>query len=132
MSLFNLVTGTDPLAPYVLAMLGLPSKEFMKIVPRFRDAYLVSDGPYLALMTRTGGGNRDDYETENQRLREIPGFVKDFDDDFDSTYAHWWYKVPEEHTAHATDLIQKVKEAGRRLTTPMERFKEAIKTLEKP
>jgi hypothetical protein len=90
MSLYNLVHGTNPLAGMVLAMIGVAVAD----VPRFRDAYY--DGTHLCIHTRTGGGNRDDYAAGNDYLASIPGYVRDDDDDFDSTYATFYYLVPEQ------------------------------------
>lgn len=101
MSLYNLVHGRNPLSSLVLASLGNPD------VPRYRDAWL--DDGCLAIYTRTGGGNRDmyeiggDYQVEynpdgpfNDDLRAIPGFIRDEDDDFDSTYATFYFNIPDE------------------------------------
>jgi hypothetical protein len=78
-------------------MLGKHPDEY----PRFRDCF-VSDEEHpeyqdhIHIYTRTGGGNRDDYEAENDEMRSMDGFVTDFDDSFDCTYASWVFKVPEQ------------------------------------
>lgn len=110
MSFYNMIHGFNPLAPMVLAMVGVSQER----VPRFRDAYW--NGEHLCVHTRTGGGNRDYYESEescrsnypeyfggkddpdgpwNEDLRALPGFVRDEDDDYDSTYATFYFDVPE-------------------------------------
>lgn len=50
---------------------------------------------HIIVLTRTGGGNREDYDAENEAMQAIDQFVTDFDDDFDSTYAYWVFEVPE-------------------------------------
>lgn len=108
MSFYNMVHGYNSLAPLVLAMLGISTRD----VPRFRDAFY--DGEYLCIYTRTGGGNRDTYENKarametypeyntdyegpwNEDLRALPGYVRDEDDDYDCTYATFYFKVPEQ------------------------------------
>lgn len=67
--------------------------------PRYRSVTVYPDKPLVVVRTRTGGGNREEYEEANEALRQLQGFVKDEDDDFDCTYAYWHYKIPEE--AHA-------------------------------
>jgi hypothetical protein len=111
MSLYSALFGTNPLAQIVLTALGTTEDE----VPRFRDAYFDAQNDRLVIHTRTGGGNRPYYESEDRRrdedpeafegdepptgpwnadLRLLPGFIYDRDDDFDSTYADFFFKVP--------------------------------------
>ena len=100
MSLYNLVHGVNPMSGILLAALGNPD------VPRFRDCYL--DGENIAIHTRTGGGNRETYELGgsyqeeynpdgpfNDDLRALPGFIRDEDDEFDATYATFYFAIPE-------------------------------------
>ena len=89
MSLYNALFGTNPATGLLLAMLGIDRN----FPPRFRDCYL--DGERIVIYTRTGGGNRDEYEAQNDAMHALPGFVSDEDDDFDSTYAHFSYRIPE-------------------------------------
>lgn len=110
MSLYNLVHGYNALAPELLKALGTTPAD----IPRFRDCFLSrgpnEDGEYICIYTRTGGGNREQYEESqggsfndddgaklpsNNDLRLIDGFVFDADDDFDATYAGFYYKVPD-------------------------------------
>jgi hypothetical protein len=115
----------------VLATAGIDINMFQ----RFRAAWF-EDG-LVHVRTRTGGGNRecfadnDDcsecYHTANEALAELPNFVSDDDDDFDSTYAVFKFKpLPEfeevvtENSEHmptmgeATDaFIARVKGGGK-------------------
>lgn len=88
MSLYNLVHGENSAAGLLLAILGTDRTK----VPRYRDCWY-ADGQ-IAIHTRTGGGNRDDYEAENDALTLLPGYAYDEDDDFDCTYATFYYSVP--------------------------------------
>lgn len=96
MSLYNAINGVTPAVFIFLPMLGKHPDEY----PRFRDCFLRDaehpeyDG-YIQVYTRTGGGNREAYEEEHAMLRAMPGFVTDFDDSFDSTFASWVFEVPE-------------------------------------
>lgn len=113
MSIYNAIFGVNSLAGMVMAALNTSHEA----VPRFRDAYFDAENFHLVIHTRTGGGNREFYEsveacrrnypeyfgegrTEpsgpwNSDLRKLPGFLFDLDDDFDCTYADWHYAVPE-------------------------------------
>lgn len=93
MSFYNMLFGVNPAAGILLAMLGIDSS----FPPRFRDCYI--DGDHIVIYTRTGGGNREDYEDENDAMCALPGYVSDADDDFDCTYATFRYTPPEKFRA---------------------------------
>lgn len=105
--------GVDNQHKAVLKCLGLDVDN----VPRFRDAYYDDSGDRLVIYTRTGGGNRSYFESRetrianyeiddsdeeylkvpyNEDLRGVPGYIYDEDDDYDNTYAIFFYEVPEE------------------------------------
>jgi len=99
MSMYNMIHGYNPLAGVLMKILDVtPNK-----IPRFRDCYF--DGEHIVIYTRTGGGNREFYDEPNEDnkdgpwnsdLRQLPGYVRDGDDDFDSTYASFYFSVPEQ------------------------------------
>lgn len=96
MSLYNMINGVNPCAFFVLPMLGKHPDEY----PRFRDCFLEDEehpecNDHIHVYTRTGGGNRESYEAENDAMTAMPEFVTDFDDSFDCTYASWVFSVPE-------------------------------------
>ena len=104
MSLYNAIFGQNPFSSVLLQMLGTTRGA----VPRYRDCYLLAGGKQIVIHTRTGGGNRDSYERGgesqveynpdgpfNDDLRALPGYTSDEDDDFDSTYADFYFDVPE-------------------------------------
>lgn len=137
MSLYNALFGVNPAAPVLLAMLGIGPGD----VPRFRDCYL-REGR-IAIHTRTGGGNRDYYEHPdrcrdnypeyfkegeehpsgpwNADLRKLPGFQYDEDDDYDCTYATFYFDVPEQFKS----LIDKIPEG----VDPARRWQETLDAL---
>ena len=95
MSFYNMVNGTRPATFFILPMLGKHPDEY----PRFRDCFLADEehpeyDNHIHVYTRTGGGNREYYETENEEMRNMDGFVTDYDDSFDATYASWIFKIP--------------------------------------
>jgi len=110
MSLYNMLFGTNPNTDFLLAALGIDKDK----IPRFRDCFI--DEGRIVIHTRTGGGNRDYYESEescrdnypeyfgddpptgpwNEDLRALPTFIMDEDDDFDSTYANFYFECPAE------------------------------------
>lgn len=107
MSLYNMLHGNHPLAGHFLAVLG-----FAKVIeiPRFRDIFLF-DGE-IRILTRTGGGNRSAYETQNDSLKVHEGYLRNWDDDFDNTFAWWAYKWPEDPTVRKllTVMLEQIKE----------------------
>lgn len=100
MSLYNLINGVNSATFFILPMLGHHPDAY----PRFRDCftgdeeYPEYDG-HIHIYTRTGGGNREEYSTENEWMCSLPGYVADYDDSFDYTYASWVFKVPEKWQA---------------------------------
>lgn len=97
MSLYNMVNGVCQATFFILPMLGKHPDEY----PRFRDCFIGDEDhdwtkEKIIVYTRTGGGNRESYIMENQEIRDIPGFIADYDDSFDCTYAKWVFDVPEQ------------------------------------
>jgi len=83
MGLYNLMWGRNPLAQLIMVAFEIP------IPPRFRDVcmYKKDDRYIVEILARQGGGNREDYEKENEELAAHPSFVSDRDfDDYDATY----------------------------------------------
>lgn len=124
MSLYNALFGYNKFAGLLLEMLGVTTIT----IPRFRDCYLSEDGDEIIIHTRTGGGNREYYESEescqqhypelfkgdeepsgpwNEDLRAIPGYKYDRDDTFDATYANFHYAIPEAFREHVALLADK-------------------------
>lgn len=116
MSLYNMLFGVQPTASIALAVLGLNETQ----VPRFRDAYFAWDDdsqsePVIVVYTRTGGGNREHYDAPcednpdgpwNCTLQELPGYIRDADDDYDSTYATFHFRVPDDYRAAVVAYLQ--------------------------
>jgi len=118
MSLYNMMNGVTPAVLLFLPMLDNHPDKY----PRFRDCFLSDPekpeyNNHIIVYTRTGGGNRETYSNEygykrcwdisdeeytkpeymfNDELKQLPGFVSDYDDDFDSTFANWVFNVPEQ------------------------------------
>ena len=81
MSLYNMLFGMNSDADKILGFLGKTREDF----GRFRNVYM-EDG-YIVVHTRCGGGNREDYESVFDEMREHPWYSHDADEDFDCTYA---------------------------------------------
>lgn len=109
MSLYNAINGVNPATFFILPMLGKRPDEY----PRFRDCFIgglenadendqfgipkkkISDEKVISVYTRVGGGNRESYENEIEELRKMPNYIRDYDDDYDSTYATFIFSIPE-------------------------------------
>lgn len=89
MSLYNAVFGQNPAGP---ALVDLVHQAQPIEVGRFRDAWVEHEGDDLLIRvhTRNGGGNREDYDDPSMQAH--PWYVRDEDDDFDSTYADYWFR----------------------------------------
>ena len=103
MSIYNLMRKHHPLAGALLNSLGF-DKDSIENIPRLRDCFLFEDD--IRILTRTGGANRQSYEEGNKMLTELPGFIRDWDDQFDNTYAWWSYRWPTDDP-ELTDLMKK-------------------------
>ena len=145
MSLYGMVVGNSPEAPGVMALLGLSPQT----VPRLRDAYLDTTNKRFVIYTRTGGGNRDFYESEavcrqnypsdfmsgelppsgpwNDDLRKHPLYISDEDDPYDSTYASFYFRFPDDHRA----MLEEVCAQAPPTVTPAEKMKAAVEALRK-
>jgi hypothetical protein len=120
MTMFDMVIGESPAANQLLEALGITKWK----VARYRSCWL--EEGRICLHTRTGGGNREFFESEESRgtayarefdvdpnnvtrdfecyyhtdLRAIEGFIEDSDDDYDSTYANFYYEIPKALEPH--------------------------------
>lgn len=121
MSLYNMVLGFDPMAPVLLTMLRLDARQ----VPRFRDCWWT--GKHIVLLTRTGGGNRVEYESANEELRKLPTFVRDQDNEFDSTFAEFYYKVPDNLQWVVPQLVVQTKSMRERFYEALDKFNDPAK-----
>lgn len=111
MSLYNMMNGVQPETFIFLPMLGKHPDQY----PRFRDCVIgrmvnsdkndqfgipvkrkefTKGKREISVYTRVGGENRESYEKEIQELRNTPGYVTDYDDDFDTTFATFVFEVP--------------------------------------
>ena len=120
MSMYNMLFGMNPATFFFLPMLGKHPDEY----PRFRDCFIAKpsrgeegplgiasmeqtmlDEPRIYVYTRVGGGNRKDYADQITTLRAVPEYVTDWDDDFDSTFATFEFRVPDRWVADYRVLV---------------------------
>jgi hypothetical protein len=99
MSFYNMVFGVKPAAFFVMPFIGVGYHPDQW--PRFRDCFIGDDEHpeyvgKIIVYTRTGGGNREHNADANDWIRSLPGFVADYDDSYDCTFACWVFDVPEE------------------------------------
>lgn len=99
-SMYGMVFGdahTGDRVALAAALLDQPDGDW-SIFGRIRDVWFEKqpDGPpRIAVYTRNGGGNRDDYSEPIEKMQAHPLYLLDRDDDFDSTYATFYFSVPE-------------------------------------
>lgn len=100
MSLYNMVNGFNPACIIFLPMLGRKPEEY----PRFRDCFLTEDHTHIEVYTRVGGGNRNCGYGEEELYKD-PNFVNTYDDEFDSTYGTYVFKIPEKWQTDADKIL---------------------------
>lgn len=126
MSLYNIVHGKTGLDEIIMALLDEAHPQPIGTYVRYRDGFVEErDGDViLRLHTRSGGGNRECYcddtsqghdrgciATGNDWMEAHPWYLSDEDDDFDSTYADYYFKMPADHPlatalrAHADEHV---------------------------
>lgn len=117
MSLYNALFGMNSNAKTILATLGLSPDD----CGRFRDCF-VANGE-IAVYTRNGGGNREEYQSTFDRLSGHPCYLRDEDDGYDETYATVYFRFPDEFAddLKALDSNQAVK--------PSDKWEALIKAL---
>jgi hypothetical protein len=88
MGLYNVMFGENQFGP---VLVELVNKRQPIEVGRYRDAWVEAHGdrPLIRVHTRNGGGNREDYDDPSMQAH--PWYVRDEDDDFDCTYADYWF-----------------------------------------
>lgn len=103
MGLYNMLHGVNENGGALLAALGLTADDFA----RFRDVWVDGAEQTICVYTRLGGGNRecycDDhaanprcYQATIESLQAHPLYARDYDDDFDTTYATFVFRWPAE------------------------------------
>lgn len=102
MSLYNTLFGENEESPVLLGMIGV-NKEYFD---RYRDVELIHDGTRIQVFTRLGGGNRPDYKETWDKIRNHHLYIKDYDDDFDCTYAYIEYNIPDEFKETAKKMFK--------------------------
>lgn len=112
MSLYNLMHGENANADALLEMLNLTKAD----TGRFRDIFLNGDGTVIRLLTRNGGGNREEYQGVMDALAANANYVRDYDDEYDRTYAYVEFNVPTAYRGVCASLAD-----GRKDTTLKEK-----------
>lgn len=99
MSLYNMIFGKNQNTDIILSLIGMKECD----VERFRNCGIDSQAKEIYIYTRTGGGNREDYP--NEILTSSPYYKYDEDDDYDCTYATYYFNFPEEIEQDILDFI---------------------------
>lgn len=102
MSLYRMLNGINTATFLFLPMLG---EKHPDDYPRFRNCFVNIKERKIEVYTRVGGGNRGMGFGEEE-LRKHPNYLYDEDDDFDSTYATYYFSIPKEWKSDF-DLILK-------------------------
>lgn len=123
MSFYNFLHGENPDSVALLGMLKLTKNSF----GRYRDIYLNADGTKMIVYTRLGGMNRKEYRQVITNMRRHPNYIRDYDDNFDNTYAYFEFSVPEEYNKTC-----KLMSTGKDPETIQEKFRSNIERMDTP
>jgi len=91
--------------------------EYVLLAQRVEDDYIV-------IHTRNGGGNREDYQWVFDEMSTHPWYSHNTDEDYDSTYANIYFKIPEDKIKTFVALLDQ----GR---NPSESWQKLLKELER-
>lgn len=132
MSLYNSLFGANPIGPVLMKIVGVDMSE----IPRYRDAYI--EGDQVVLYTRTGGGNDECYckgECEdgcywkmNRALEKKPSFISMNYDEFDATYAYFYFSPTTENRELFDELKSLI--GSEKPKSVSEKFHELIKSMQ--
>ena len=95
MSMYHMMCKANPAAGRLLGIINLDHAT----IPRLRDVWTNADMSEVVVLTRTGGGNRAGYNDENAALTLHPLYLRDQDEEWDSTYATFVFTLPAEGAA---------------------------------
>jgi hypothetical protein len=91
MNLYNMLVGENEYADILLKVLGVEKQN----IGRYRDCFF--NGEHIVIFTRTGGGNREYHEDDNAMLQNLNHYSHDKDDEYDHTYAWFYFNVPDQY-----------------------------------
>lgn len=129
MSLYNMMFGKNGWSDLVLALLNMRESD----VERFRNCEIDFESKTIGITARTGGGNREEYA--NEKLTSHPCYLYDEDDDFDCTYAYYYFKIPDdivddiiklgdiEKNGVPASIVKKYNDVMNRPETPGDKYK---------
>ena len=103
MSLYERLFGENEEASAILGCAGLTRGMFM----RYRDCFLNPEGTIVTVITRIGGGNRDEYRQAHTDIKRHPNYICDYDDAFDNTYCYFEFKVDDKFLETAKKIAPK-------------------------
>ena len=123
--MYEMVCTINPDAGRILNLIGL-DPTFLIEECRLRDVYLSKDKTKVVIFTRIGGGNRESYSASIRRLKNFKGYIRDYDDDFDNTYASFEYQIPSNKLMEVVAFL-----SSSDTTTGGEKLKQSLENLEK-
>lgn len=122
MSLYNALFGQNKDTLILLEILGVDRDYFN----RFRDIELIKNGNIIRVFTRIGGSNRDYYKDNWEKIKNNFLYIKDYDDDFDNTYAYIEFNIPKNYKEVAKKIFKEEPISFRN------KFEKALEEIDKP
>jgi hypothetical protein len=132
MSLYEALFRRNPIWQSLAILLGIGEGSlFTTQVKRLRDMYLVKHKEEFTIrvFTRLGGDNRDEYSHTIVALRQHRGYIRDWDEAADATYATFEYRFPYDVSEpNLADTFYRLQ--GGEYTEPLKKFRALIDRME--
>ena len=122
MSFYNKLFDMNKDYAPLLGMLGV-NKDFFS---RFRDIELTTNGTVIRVFTRLGGGNIKGYQETWNKIKKHELYIKDYDDEFDNTYAYIEFDIPDKFKQTAKKMFK-----GEPISFK-EKFEKELEDMQKP
>lgn len=157
MSLYNQLMGVNKYAPILIDMLGLKDRPLGRVVigasddavieksakevtdkhiaaehwymGRFRDIYLTTDGQKIVLFARNGAKSWGATQFSQDVLRRHPNYLRDYEDDLDSTYVSTEFSIPDIAKGKTVEML--LARGAAYDKTPLQKFRELIDKLQR-
>lgn len=79
----------------------IPPYDKFRLIPlftdaKFKDGEACKDKDTAIVLTRIGGGNRENYKEGWSKIKNHPNYICDYDSSYDKTYAFVEFKISDE------------------------------------
>ena len=105
MSLYTQIFGENENADKILDLIDINRENF----GRYRDCWLNPEGTIATVLSRVGGGNRQNYEYVYENLKLHIRYIGYKEEPGDSTYVYFNFSIPDNKIEEAKKIAPKEK-----------------------